>query len=98
LKARSQPLSRNSLAVTHQAFKEADEAVHAEVVRWLKLRRYFMDCFVLADARLPRVATDFIFGYVAKKDDMLPLRRFSDPKFVELLRQGYTQVEKEFFL
>jgi len=100
LKARSQPLSPDSLVVDHQAFREADEAVHGAGVRWLDLGRYFISCFMVTelDTGLRREEIYFMSGHVIKEEDLAHLRDFFHPKSVEIMRKGYVQVERRFFV
>jgi len=93
---KTRAVSQNSVAVTEPTFRAADKMIHASDMRWLDLRQYFRACFLLADSRLPQAAVSFMAGYAAGKEDQF--FNFFSPKTVQLMRQGYAQVEKQSFV
>jgi hypothetical protein len=99
LRGRTSQLSATSLAVTGQAFKEANRMLQVAEVRWFELRHYFHACLdVPTTTHIPYQAVSFMLGYVVKEDHLTQVRAFFEPQNVEWLRGRYVQVEKEFFV
>ena len=94
---KSRKIASGSAAVTDSAFNETDRRIHAAGMKWFDLRRYFIGC-LLANTKLTPEAIGFMSGYVVKEDDLTHLRDFFNPKVIKLMREGYVQVEKQFFI
>jgi len=87
--------------VTKQGLTEADRVLRVAKVKWFELRRFFASSWELAALQLPNRplphdAISFTLGHAVNGDFPID-RSFFDPKVIGLLRQGYTQIEKECF-
>jgi hypothetical protein len=94
---KSRKISSVSVAVTDSAFNETHRGIRAAGMKWHDLRSYFLDCFPFANTKLGREEIDFMCGYVVKEDDLTRVRDFFKPDRIKRLREGYAQVEKQFF-
>jgi len=91
LKSRSQPLHVDSPVVTEQAFKAAEEAVHAAGIRWHDLRDYFhASCMKVG---VSQHVIDFMLGHVARKEDHA---REMLSREIDYLRKEYRKVDEQF--
>lgn len=100
LSMRSQPISSKEQVVTVRAFAEADRILRAAKLRWFELRHYFLGSCDWVEQQyraLPHEAIHFMLGYVVKEDDLTHVLYFFEPKAIGFLRNGYVEVEKQFF-
>lgn len=87
--------------VTERGLAEADRVLRVAKVKWFELRRFFASSCELAALQLPNRplphdAISFTLGHAV--NGAFPIdRSFFDSKIVGMLRQGYTQIEKECF-
>jgi hypothetical protein len=92
-------VSSKETVVTRRGLSEAGRVVRAAKVKWFELRHFFRGSCEWAELRLakrplPPEAIRFMLGnYVQEELDLSPF----DSKIVEMLRQGYSMVEKECF-
>jgi hypothetical protein len=99
LSTRSQVSSKETV-VTRRGLSEAGRLLRAAKVKWFELRHFFRGSCEWAELRLakrplPPEAIRFMLGnYVQEELDLAPF----DSKIVEMLRQGYSIVEKECFM
>jgi hypothetical protein len=88
-KSRSQPLQVGSPVIMEQAFKEAEEAVHAAGIRWHDLRDYFYaSCMKVG---VSQHVIDFMLGHVTRRDHV----RETLSREIDYLRKEYRKVDEQ---
>ena len=99
LGAKSQPVSPKEAVLSGKALAEAAQVLRKADVRWFELRHFFRMSCNLAEMEFRALRPEmiqFMLGNAVKGD--FPIARsFFDSKVVGMLRQGYSQVEKQSF-